>query len=229
MLDRLAIEAAEFFTYWNMVFLLIAMWKTLAMTALGCGLGFVLGFILVYLRKSRGRALIPVRFVMITYVEVIRRTPFLVLLFIVLFSLKAFGIELSLFATALATIVMVATAFIGEIIRAGLESVHQNQWDAAEVLNFSRIETLRMVIVPQAWKVIIPPAFAFFVMFIKDSALASQLGVVELTMASKLLNFRGFSALFVFSFCLLLYFILSYPLTRLGWWMEKKLESSRTH
>ena len=63
---------------------------------------------------------------------------------------------------------------------------------------------------------ILPPAFAFVVMFIKDTALASQIGVVELTFARQMLNNRGFSAVLVFGTILVLYFILSYPLSRLG-------------
>ena len=114
------------------------------------------------------------------------------------------------------SIIIISTAFIAEIIRAGLDSVHQNQWDTAESLNFGRIKTLAYVIMPQAWKVILPPAFAFFVMFIKDTALASQVGVLELTLVAKLYNNRGISAILAFGTCLVLYFILSFPLTNLG-------------
>ena len=76
-------------------------------------------------------------------------------------------------------------------------------------------------------QVILPPAFAFMVMFIKDTALASQMGVVELTFAGKILSNRGFSATLTFGVILLAYFILSYPLTRLGRYLEKRLGASR--
>ena len=80
------------------------------------------------------------------------------------------------------------------------------------------------MILPQAWKVILPPAFAFFVMFIKDTSLASQVGVLELTQAGKYFNNNGYSAIFSYGTILVIYFILSYPLTRLGWWMEAMLQ-----
>ena len=95
-------------------------------------------------------------------------------------------------------------------------------------MNFSRWQTFRHVVLPQAWKVILPPAFAFVVIFIKDTSLASQIGVVELTFAGKVLNNRGFSATLVFGTVLLLYFALSYPLSRLGGWLENRLASPRS-
>ena len=94
-------------------------------------------------------------------------------------------------------------------------------------MNFSYFQVLKEVIFPQAWKVILPPAFSFFIMFIKDTALASQIGVMELTFAAKILNNKGFSPLLSFGTILILYFILSFPLDRFGKYMEKKLASNR--
>ena len=114
-----------------------------------------------------------------------------------------------------------------EIIRGGLDSVHQTQWDTAAAMNSSRLQTLRHVVLPQAWKVVLPPAFAFFVMFIKDTALTSQVGVLELTQAAKYYNNLGYSAILSFGTVLILYFVLSYPMTRLGWWLEARLKDRR--
>ena len=90
--------------------------------------------------------------------------------------------------------------------------------------NFTYFQILKEVIFPQAWKVILPPAFGFFIMFIKDTALASQIGVMELTFAAKVLNNKGF---YINSTVIILYFILSFPLDRFGKHMEKKLVSNR--
>ena len=90
-------------------------------------------------------------------------------------------------------------------------------------MNFTRLQTLYYVVFPQSWKVILPPAFAFIVMFIKDTALASQVGVIELTAVGKYFNNVGYSAILSYGTVLAFYFVLSYPMTRLGWWMEKKL------
>ena len=228
MFDLFLEQLPRFFTWINAWFLFQAMMITMSMTLVGCGAGAILGFVLVFIRRIPGWYFLPVRFSMITYVEIFRRIPFLVLLFLVLFTLKPLGFEVTLWDVACITIAIISTAFIGEIIRAGLDSVHQNQWDTAESMNFGRINTLVYVIMPQAWKVILPPAFAFFVMFIKDTALASQLGVLELTLVGKIYLNRGFSAILAFGTVLVLYFILSFPLTNFGWWLEKRLGRRRT-
>jgi polar amino acid transport system permease protein len=220
-------QAAEFYVWDNAIYLFRAMMTTLTMTIIGCGLGFIFGMIVVYFRRTPGLIFWPVRMTVIFYVETFRRVPFLVLLFLVMFTVKGFGLDFSLFTIACISIVIISTAFIGEIIRAGLDSVHQTQWDTADAMNFSRLQTLRHVILPQAWKVVLPPAFAFFVMFIKDTALTSQVGVLELTQAGKYYNNLGYSAILSFGTVLVLYFVLSYPMTRLGWWMEARLHTRR--
>ena len=146
---------------------------------------------------------------------------------LVFFIFQLSGIDLSTFSVAMIAVCLIATAFIAEIVRSGLDSVHANQWDAATALNMSYLQTLRLVVVPQAWKVMLPPAFSFFILFIKDTALASQIGVLELTYAGKVLNNKGFSAALVFGTILILYFALSYPLSRFGARMEAKLAPSR--
>ena len=83
-----------------------------------------------------------------------------------------------------------------------------------------------MVILPQSWKVILPPASAFIVMFIKDTSLASQLGVIELTFAGKILVNKGFSPVLGFGVVLICYFALSYPLSRFASYLERRLASS---
>jgi polar amino acid transport system permease protein len=228
MLRQLAAELPRFLDYYILVFLLQAMLSTLLLSVLGCGLGAFFGFWLVYLRRSAWRWLLPLRVLAIAYVELFRRIPFLVILFIVMFATQAVGVQVSLFGIAVIGICIISTAFLSEIIRAGFDSVPRQQVEAAAVMNLTRWQAVRHVVLPQAWKVILPPAVAYAVMFIKDTSLASQFGVVELTFAGKVLNNRGFSALLVFGTILLLYFALSYPLTRLGQWLEIRLAPSRS-
>ena len=227
MWQRLIEEAPAFFGYYNLIFLAEAAFATFALSAVGCILGFALGFLLAVTRRTLAWELVPLRAVAFLFTEFFRRVPFLVTLMLVFFFFQTGGVDLSVFTVALISVVLIATAFIAEIIRAGLESVHHNQWDAAAALNFSLWQTLWHVVMPQAWKIILPPAFSFFILFIKDTALASQIGVLELTYAAKVLNNKGFSAALVFGSVLILYFALSYPLTRLGVWMEARLATRR--
>ena len=227
MLDLILEQAPRFFTLGNAQFLLWAAGNTLALTAIGCGLGLAIGFVVALLRTTRSVWLLPARSAAILYVELFRRIPFIVVLFLVLYTVQVMAPATSQFGIAAVAICLVSTAFLSEAIRAGLESVPRQQIEAAETLNFSRWLTVRRVILPQAWRVILPPALAFVVMFIKDTALASQMGVVELTFAGKTLNNRGFSSLLVFGTVMLIYFALSWPLARLGRSLEARLVHAR--
>jgi len=123
MLSRLAGEIPRFFTPQKLVLLLEAMGTTLGMTAIGCVLGFGLAFGIVILRQTPGRLALPLRLAAVFYVEIFRRIPFLVVIYLVLFFIQAFVSDASLFAIAVIAICIYSTAYTADIIRGGLESV----------------------------------------------------------------------------------------------------------
>ena len=227
MLTRIVSELPEFFSYYNLLFLGQAALATVTLSAVGSILGCLAGLGVAVVRLTTSMWLMPLRVLAVIIIELFRRIPFLVTLMLVFFTFQLSGFDLSLFVVALIAVFLIASAYLSEIIRAGFESVHRNQWDAAMAMNFSMLDTLRYVIVPQALRVILPPAFGFFILFIKDTALASQIGVIELTFAGKVLNNKGFSAALVFGTLLMLYFLISYPLARLGRQLELRLAQSR--
>lgn len=226
MLDTLKEQAPLFFNYHNVVFILEAMGRTLGMTIIGCTVGFVIGSLIALLRHSKYKPLLPLRLVAIAYVETFRRIPFLVILFIVLFVIEPLLPGTSLFGIATVSVCLLSTAFLSEVIRAGIESVPEQQVEGARTLNFSWLQMQVNIVLPQSWKVILPPAAAFMVMFIKDTSLASQLGVIELTFAGKMLVNRGFSPVLGFGAILVCYFALSYPLSRFAAYLEKRLAAT---
>ena len=226
MFERLLQDAPLFFSPGNLLFLLQAAGRTLAMTLIGCGVGMLLGLGIAVLRQSRLPWLAPARALAVLYVETFRRIPFLVILFIVLFVIEPLVPGSSVFAIATVAVCLLSTAILSEVVRAGLQSVPAQQIEGARTLNFSSAQMLFMVVLPQAWRVILPPAAAFVVMFIKDTSLASQIGVIELTFVGKMLVNRGFSPVLGFGAILVCYFLLSYPLGRLAAWLEKRLASS---
>ncbi|MDA0681302.1 MAG: amino acid ABC transporter permease [Proteobacteria bacterium] len=225
MVDQLAEQLPLFFNKFNLIFILQAMGRTLGMTLIGCTVGFVFGFLIAILRLSSSRSLFLFRLAGVAYVETFRRIPFLVILFIVLFVIEPLIPGTSLFGIATVSVCLLSTAFLSEVIRSGLESVPNQQIEGARALNFTSFQTLVMVTLPQSWKVILPPASAFIVMFIKDTSLASQLGVIELTFAGKMLVNRGFSPILGFGVVLICYFALSYPLSRFASYLERRLAS----
>lgn len=226
MFDRILEEAPQFFSPSNLVFIGQAMGRTLTMTLIGCGVGMLFGLLIAVLRMSTSPVLLPLRAIAVLYVETFRRIPFLVILFIVMFAIEPLVQGASLLGIATVSVCLLSTAFLSEVIRSGLESVPQQQIEGARTLNFSSLQMLLLVVLPQSWKVILPPAAAFVVMFVKDTSLASQLGVIELTFAGKMLVNRGFSPLLGFGAVLVSYFALSYPLSRFAAYLEKRLASS---
>ncbi|MBB6227785.1 polar amino acid transport system permease protein [Polymorphobacter multimanifer] len=227
MIERIVAEAPAFFSSANLGFVLAALGRTLFMTFVGCGLGFGIGLGLAVLRRTQAPMLAPARWLAMLWVETFRRIPFLVILIMVLFGVQPLVPEISLIGIATIAVTLVATAFLSEIIRAGLESVPRAQVEGAAAMNFSAWQSFWLVVLPQSWRVILPPAAAFMVMFIKDTSLASHLGVVELTFSGKILVNRGSSPVLGYGIVLLGYFILSWPLGRLARMLEVRLAPSR--
>lgn len=216
-------ELPRFLTWYNVVFLLTALLNTLLLSVVGCAIGGLVGLALTVIRMSRARSLAVPRAAAWAFVEFFRRLPPLVVLMLAFFTASLIRLDLSLFAVALIGLSLVATASLSEIVRGGIASVHPNQWDSAATLNFGYVRSFFSVILPQAWKIIIPPAISFMLLFIKDTAFASQLGTLELTYTGKVLTTKGFSAGLSYGTVLLLYFVLSYALARLGLWLENRL------
>jgi polar amino acid transport system permease protein len=227
-MDQILQQLPEFFSPTNVRILAQSMGVTLALTFFGCGLGFLFAFFIVFARQTPGHWALPLRAAAIFFVEIFRRIPFLVTGYLVLFFLSAIIRNPSLFVIALMAIFIYATAYTADIVRGGFESVPRTQIEAAQAMNFGRWRTLFYVIVPQSWPVILPPAMVFMVAFVKDTAVVSQLGVFELAFRGRELNNHGFSGVLVYSTIALLYFAMSYPLTRFGQWLEKRLATPRS-
>ena len=226
-MDRLFNQLAVFFRPETLGLLFQAIGLTIALTVIGCVTGFICAFLVAYARQSRGWLALPFRIAAIVFVELYRRIPFLVITYLVLFCIAVIVKGASLFIVAVVAISIYATAYLSEIIRTGIESVPRQQIEAAQAMNFSRWQTLINVIIPQSWPVVLPPAFAFMVAFVKDTSLVSQIGVFELAFRGRELVNQGMSGLFAFGMISIIYFLLSYPLTRLGRRLEKRLAPSR--
>jgi polar amino acid transport system permease protein len=222
-LQQLAEEAPRFFTYWNMLFLGQAALNTLLVSFLGCFAGYLAGFLIATLRLPRMIPFAPIRAVLVLWVEALRRIPFLVLLLCVFFAFQLSGRDIGLFAIATLAVALRMSALAAENVRAGYEAVNPRQWEAAEVMNLGPWQTLGRIVLPQAWRVILPPSIIHTVSMVKETALVSQIGFLELTFAARMLNQRGFSALICFGTVLILYFVISYLFASIGRYAERRL------
>jgi polar amino acid transport system permease protein len=161
----------------------------------------VFGLVLAVLRGLPGPAFFPVRAMTIAFIDLFRGTPLLLVIFIVGFGLPGAGLgflsRLSQFHYGVISLTLVYSAYVAEVYRAGIESVHQSQTAAARSLGLSRWQALRYVVLPQAVRRVIPPLLNDFVGLQKDTALVSVIGLVEVvrtagSYAAKYFNFTSY-------------------------------------
>jgi polar amino acid transport system permease protein len=175
-------------------------WVTLKLSILGGVLALSWGLILAVLRQLPGRALAPVRWLTIAYIDIFRGIPFLLILLLVSGSLAAFqsegvipreiGIptwfgEGSPFWYGVISLTITYGAYMAEVYRAGIEAVPEGQTEAARSLGMSHGQAMRFVIVPQAIRKVIPPLLNDFIALMKDTSLVSILGALEVVQVGR--------------------------------------------
>ncbi|VVE37570.1 amino acid ABC transporter permease [Pandoraea iniqua] len=193
---------------------------TLVLSLIAFVLGSAGGFLVMLARISPRRWLrLPAQ----VFIEAIQGIPLLILLFIVYFGLSVYGFELPAIVAAALALMVYTSAYLGDIWRGCVEAMPQAQWEAAECLSFTRWQTLRLVIIPQAIRLSLPPTIGFLVQIIKMTSLASVIGFVELTRAGQIINNSIFQPFLVFSLVGVFYFVLCYPLSRWSAALEDRL------
>ena len=208
------------FTTAHLLYLVQSIWWTLVLSALAFVLGSIGGFGIMLARISQRRWL---RRTALVYIEAIQGIPLLILLFIVYFGLSVYGYQVPALVAAGMALMVYTSAYLGDIWRGCVEAMPKAQWEAAECLSLSRWQTLRLVIIPQAMRLALPPTVGFLVQVIKMTSLASVIGFVELTRAGQIIDNSIFQPFLVFGLVGAFYFILCYPLSRWSQSMESKL------
>ena len=208
------------FTTAHLFYLVHSIWWTLVLSALAFVLGSIGGFGVILARISPRRWLSRPAMV---YIEAIQGIPLLILLFIVYFGLSVYGFQVPALVAAGLALMVYTSAYLGDIWRGCIDAMPKPQWEAAECLSLTRWQTLRLVIIPQALRLALPPTVGFLVQVIKMTSLASVIGFVELTRAGQIINNSIFQPFLVFGLVGVFYFVLCYPLSRWSQSMEKKL------
>ena len=160
-------------------------------------------------------------------IEVIRGTPLLIQLLFIFYGLPNIGIRLSPFVASVLGLGLNYAASEAEVYRAGLLSVPAGQWQAAYALGLTRGNALRLVIIPQAIRLVLPPFTNDFIALLKDSSLVSALTMVELTGAYNRLATQTFDYFGTGLLVAILYLLLGLPFARLARSMEERLDKSR--
>ena len=138
---------------------------------------FIIGLIIVFFRTTGTR---PLKFMAVSYVEIIRNTPLLIQLYFIYKALPDFGLMLSPIACGILALSLYTGAFISEVLRSGLNSLASEQYQASISLGLSKFQTFRLIILQQAIKIIIPPLGSQFINVIKNSSLVSFISVTDL-------------------------------------------------
>ena len=181
----------------------------------------VWSLVLAVLRSLPGPVFFPLRFLSAAYTDVFRGIPTILLIFLLGFGVPALqisGVPRSEFVWATVALVLVYSAYVAEVYRAGIDSVHPSQEAAARSLGLNRFQALRHVILPQAIRRVIPPLLNDFIGLQKDTALVALLGVLEAFRQSQIevagsFNFTPYLA------TALLFLLLTIPLTRFTDWL----------
>jgi polar amino acid transport system permease protein len=206
---------------YDAVLLLQGLGNTVALCLLGLGLGTLIALFVGLARASHFRwCSWPAGL----YIEVIRDSPLLMQLYLVFFALPLLGLDVPIFAAGVATLMINASAFMAEIVRAGIQSVGRDQWDAARGLGMGYPQVMRWVVMPQAIRVMIPPGVGLLIGLIKDSSIVSVISYLELTRVGQILTEKTFLSFQVFGIVAGLYFVVCYPLSRLALHVERRLK-----
>jgi len=194
---------------------------TLSLTAYGLGIGFVVGLPLAILRVYGGRA---GRLIVPAYERVMRSIPPLVLIFLFYFGIRTTLLEIPGFLAVMLALGLCSSGYQSQIFRGALESVGSGQMDAARSLGMSRLQAIRLVVVPQALRFALPSWANELATMIKDTSLAFVVGVAELMRRADYVRAATFDPLVPFLVVAFIYFIIVFPITRIAgtWGQEKK-------
>ena len=205
--------------------ILLAFWMTVKVSALSAAGSLVLGTVLAAMRVAP----LPVlRTVGTLYVNVLRTTP---LTLIILFCGLGLGSIITVadvqttnyFWLAVIGLVAYTSAFVCEVLRSGVNTVPFGQAEAARSIGLSFTQTLRIVVLPQAFRIVIPPMGNYLVSLFKDTAIVATISIRELLFSARLLAAETFQYFAIFTAVLVIYFVISYPASRGVAWLERRM------
>lgn len=184
----------------------------------------VLATLLAFLRSLRGAVFFPVRVLATAYTDLFRGTPLIIVLFLIGFGVPGL-LQTRIPAEVLGTVALVVTysAYVSEVIRAGMEGVHPSQRMAARALGLSHGQTIRLVVLPQALRRQVPPLMNDFVAMQKDVGLVSVLGVVDAVRGAQIetAKFADFTPYLVAA---ILFILLAIPTARIADWLSVRTQ-----
>ena len=208
------------FTFWDIVrnLLLAARWTLLLSIVAFMG-GGIVGLLILLLRISAKKAL---RRFASGYIGLFQGTPLLMQLFLMFFGLPMLGFRIEPWSAAVLGLTFFASAYLAEIWRSGVDALPRGQWDAGASLGLHYIQELRLIILPQAFRIALAPTVGFLVQLIKSTALTSIIGFEELLRTSNAINNATFEPFTVYGLVALIFFVMCFPLTQYARMLERR-------
>lgn len=204
----------------EILYIVLAVRWTFLLSAIAFVGGGIGGLLIALARTSGYKAL---RYASAAYIRVFQGTPLLMQLFLAFFVPSLFGWHVSPLTAAAVGLSLNASAFLGEIWRGCIEAVPKGQTEAATALGLKYVPRTFKVVLPQAFRIAIPPTVGFLVQLIKGTSLASIIGFVELTRAGQIINNATFQPFVIFTMIGAIYFMICWPLSLYSSYMERKL------
>ena len=205
-------------------FILDGIWATLKFVSLSILVGFILGTVLALFKIGKVR---PLKWFADAYTSIFRGTPLILQLMILYYAVPQLtGYDISAYLSAILAFGLNSSAYVSEIIRAGILAVDKGQTEAAEALGVSYVPMMVNIILPQAMKNILPALMNEFITLTKESAIVSTIGYLDLMRRAQIVGadlFRNFEPLL---FAGLIYWVMVYILTLIGRLVERRLRQS---
>ena len=196
---------------------------TIQITAISVGLGLIIGMFVGIDRISNVKLL---RWLAAIYIDFLRGTPLLVQIFLIYFALPVILEQrVDPFIAAITACGINSGAYIAEIFRAGIQAIDEGQMEAGRSLGMTWVQTMRYIIVPQAFKNIVPPLGNEFIALLKDSSLVSVIGFEELTRRGQLIIARTYGSLEIWISVAIIYLVMTLTISRLVAYLEKRLDT----
>jgi His/Glu/Gln/Arg/opine family amino acid ABC transporter permease subunit len=208
---------------WYFLTTLLGGWPETLTVAVGALVfALIFGLIVALLRISRWRLL---RFPATAYVEIFRGTPALVQLFVIYFGLPDIGYEPSPLQAAIIGLGLNGAAYLSEVYRAGIESIHRGQLEAALSLGMTPRRALQHIVLPQAIRTMLPPITNFAIVLLKDTAIVFVVGVVEIMALARNLVTETLQSAAVYLIAGALYLCVTIPMARLAMRLERQRQA----
>ena len=195
---------------------------TIQITVLSVALGIVIG---LFVGIGRISSIKVIRYLSAIYVDFLCGTPLLVQIFLIYFALPVVtGINMNPFVAAVTACSINSGAYVAEIFRAGIQSIDDGQMEAGRSLGLSWVQTMRYIIIPQAFKRVIPPLGNEFIALLKDSSLVSVIGFEELTRRGQLVIARTYASLEIWICVALIYLVMTLSISRFVAYLERRYQ-----